>query len=165
VNAEWHGFFAPQVGATAALTGLLFVALSVNIARIMQFPWLPSRAGLTIVVLVAALLESSLTLFPPTLARFGLDATMLVAIVAYASALSLWGLKRKVPSEWRTHPDYGRAHLLNLAAIQFATIPAIVGVALLLAGGNGYAWVAMGVLFSLVYGILSSWILLVEILR
>jgi hypothetical protein len=165
VNAQWHGFFAAQVGATAALTGLLFVALSVNIARIMQFSWLPSRAALTIVVLLGALLESSLALFPPPLARLSVGATMVIGIVVYASAWCLSDLLQKIPSEWRSHPDYRRARIVNLSAMQFATIPPLVGAALLLGGGNGYSWLAMGILFSLAYGILSSWILLVEILR
>ncbi len=33
---EWHDFFVAQVGATAALTGLVFVALSVNITQILR---------------------------------------------------------------------------------------------------------------------------------
>ncbi len=39
----WHDFFVAQVGAAAALTGLLFVALSLNITRILQYAWLPAR--------------------------------------------------------------------------------------------------------------------------
>jgi hypothetical protein len=162
---QWYGFFAAQVAATAALLGLLFVALSVNIARIMRFSWLPSRAGLTLVVLLGALLESSLALFPTTFARFEVGASLVVAAVVYAFAWRLSDLVRKVPAQWKAHPNYRRASSVNLVSVQLATTPAVVGAALLLAGGSGYPWLAVGVLFSLVYGILNSWVLLVEILR
>jgi hypothetical protein len=165
VISQWYGFFTAEVGATAALAGLLFVALSVNISRIMQFSWLPSRAALTLVVLVGALLESSLALFPPALARFELIASAAVAAGVYLFAWRLSDLVQKVPPEWKGHPRYRRSRLVNLSAVQLATIPPVVGAAILLTGGNGYPWLAIGVLFSLVYGILNSWVLLVEILR
>ena len=36
VTDEWHDFFLAQVGAAAALLGLLFVALSINLQRILS---------------------------------------------------------------------------------------------------------------------------------
>jgi modulator of FtsH protease len=65
----WEGFFTAQVASTAALAGLLFVALSVNVARILQYPWLPERAAQTLVVLMGALAISSFMLFPAASAR------------------------------------------------------------------------------------------------
>lgn len=44
--APWQTFAAAEVGAAAALTGLLFVAVSINLERILAFPKLPaSRTG------------------------------------------------------------------------------------------------------------------------
>jgi len=39
----WTDFYVAEVGAAAALAGLLVVAISINIQRIMQYPAL--RAG------------------------------------------------------------------------------------------------------------------------
>ena len=51
-------------GATAMLTGLIFVAVSINLARILEFPELPERAAQTIVQLLAALIVSLIGLVP-----------------------------------------------------------------------------------------------------
>ena len=40
---EWRDFFVGSVGASAALTGLLFVAISINLQQILRFPHLPGR--------------------------------------------------------------------------------------------------------------------------
>jgi hypothetical protein len=40
----WENFFIAEVGASAALTGLIFVGVSINLARILSFPKLPNRA-------------------------------------------------------------------------------------------------------------------------
>jgi hypothetical protein len=68
--AKWHDFFVAQVGASAALAGLLFVAISINIKSILEMPWLPARAGLTILLLLGALLEASFALWPQA-SRYG----------------------------------------------------------------------------------------------
>ena len=52
--AGWTGFLAAAAGVAATLTGLLFVAVSINLARILEFPGLPERAAETIVQLLGA---------------------------------------------------------------------------------------------------------------
>ena len=44
----WTTFFVAASGASAALAGLVFVALSVNISHIIKAPHLPPRAAATI---------------------------------------------------------------------------------------------------------------------
>jgi hypothetical protein len=43
--SAWHDFFVGSMGASAALTGLLFVAISINLEQILKFPNLPGRAA------------------------------------------------------------------------------------------------------------------------
>ena len=40
----WTDLFVATVGATAALTGLIFVGVSINLTRITAFKGLPERA-------------------------------------------------------------------------------------------------------------------------
>jgi hypothetical protein len=47
--AAWQAFCQALVGAAAALTGLLFVAVSINLERILKRPdFLPPRAAETL---------------------------------------------------------------------------------------------------------------------
>jgi hypothetical protein len=41
----WAGFATAVAAATATLTGLLFVAVSINLQRILQYPNLSGRAA------------------------------------------------------------------------------------------------------------------------
>jgi hypothetical protein len=52
-TAGWESLFVAEAGASAALTGLLFVAISINLERILQGAGLPGPAGEAMVLLVA----------------------------------------------------------------------------------------------------------------
>jgi hypothetical protein len=69
----WGTFFAAEVGAAAALTGLLFVAVSIKLARILSFPKLPARAGETLAVLLLVVVTSSLALVPQAASALGIE--------------------------------------------------------------------------------------------
>jgi hypothetical protein len=49
----WQPFFAAELGAAAALGGLLFVSLSLNLTKILSYPALPVRALIALVLLLA----------------------------------------------------------------------------------------------------------------
>jgi hypothetical protein len=164
--APWYGFFAAQVASTAALAGLLFVAISVNITRILQYAWLPARAGQTLVVLMGALAISSLLLFPAAEGRFVSSAILGVSALTYLITCRFSDVFANFPPEWRARPDYRRAVGVNLVGSQLATLPTLVGSILTVMGhASGYDWLACGVILALAFGLLNSWVLLVEILR
>jgi hypothetical protein len=60
----WTNFFLAAASASAALAGLVIVAVSVNITRILQLPQLPTRAAATVVNLILILVSSMATLVP-----------------------------------------------------------------------------------------------------
>jgi hypothetical protein len=51
--AHWTNFAVALAGVAAVLAGFVFVALSVNLERILQVPGLPARAGEAVIVLSA----------------------------------------------------------------------------------------------------------------
>jgi hypothetical protein len=63
-TSDWQNFFNAELGATASLTGLVVVAISVNLSRIMAHELLPGRALETLFALAAAVVLSSLLLIP-----------------------------------------------------------------------------------------------------
>ena len=62
--SEWESFYVAEAGASAALAGLLFVAVSINLERILKFPYLPNRALEALGLLVLVLVIASLMLVP-----------------------------------------------------------------------------------------------------
>src|SRR5580658_4933303 len=64
IATGWANFFAAEVGAAAALSGLVIVAISINLQRILSFPQLPGLAAEMLIMLVGALLICSFGLMP-----------------------------------------------------------------------------------------------------
>src|SRR4051812_48838511 len=78
----WHDFFVAMAGASAALAGLVMVALSVNIKAILALPSLPARAGAAVGSLVLAVVICGLALIP------GQPAALLGAEVLVGAGLA-----------------------------------------------------------------------------
>src|SRR6185437_13962675 len=73
----WGDFFIAQVGASAALAGLIFVAVSLNLTKILALSHLPKRAFQALMVLLEILVVSSLALVPQPLPWFGGEAVLI----------------------------------------------------------------------------------------
>ncbi|QNG19607.1 hypothetical protein G4H71_16820 [Rhodococcus triatomae] len=156
----WSEFNVAVAGAGAALAGLLIVAMSVNIERILQAVTLPSRAAASIGALVLSVTASCLALVP------GQSATLLGFEVA-AGVLVLWALEYVAIRSILREP--GQPSVLRVPKIAVGALaPAAfsVGAIVLITGSpDGYYWVAAGSVLAVMSGVLFSWIALVEILR
>src|SRR5436309_13927055 len=64
VAGEWNDFCIAVLGAAAALSGLLFASVSINIERIMADTRLPARAGQTLILFVTPVVLSTCVLIP-----------------------------------------------------------------------------------------------------
>ncbi len=158
-TAGWENFFVAEVGAAAALTGLLFVAVSINLARILAVQHLPDRAGETLVVFGGALAVATFGLIPE-------QGPVALGCEVGATGLLVWGAT--VKSQWRAYRYVEARQWLARRVIgtQLATLPFVVGGALLLRGSrSAMYWVVAGVLASFLSGMQNAWVLLVEILR
>jgi modulator of FtsH protease len=153
----WENFFIAEVDATAALAGLVIVAISINLSRILAFPELPGRAAEAIVVLAGALVLSSLTLIPQALRTLGLEVLI--------AAVVIWLVPVIVQA--RTYRAGGKSKMRARALLaQINTLPFVVaGIFLSFGDVSGFYWLSAGVILALIGGMLNTWVLLVEILR
>jgi modulator of FtsH protease len=149
------------VGASAALTGLIFVGVSINLARILSFPKLPNRALLALVILLTILVMSSLLLVPGQSLLLVGGEVLIVGLVSWTLVLGL-----DVSILRATEPRYRRSFVLNIALSQLAVLPYLIaGLTVLLSGAAGLYWLVPAVIFSFLKAILDAWVLLVEINR
>jgi hypothetical protein len=158
----WANFFMATAGASAALAGLVFVALSVNIDRILAFSHLPARAGATIATLIVVLASSAAELIPQPLFAMGLE---ILGFAICGWVLKVWAsyltfAARKVSQR----PLYEAIVQTVLGQIQM--LPFLVAAILLMRGeGAGFYWLAGGAIAVFVFSVFTCWILLVEIRR
>jgi len=157
----WDNFFMTTAGAAAALAGLLFVALSINLTRILEIPGLAARAGETFIPLAVVLIVSLLALVPGQGIRP--FAVKLAAIGGAAWAITTWIECRAV----RAGHYQRAAHLLMRIGINqpaCVSVP-IAGLSILLRFPGGLYWLVPAVTLSFAGIMVNAWILLVEILR
>jgi hypothetical protein len=84
----WANFGVAVTGATAALIGLLVVALSINLRQIVGSEHLPTRALLALLLLVMPLVAGILVLVPQTTTAFGVELFADSALPAAAVTLA-----------------------------------------------------------------------------
>jgi hypothetical protein len=61
---RWTDFGVGVAGASAALAGLVFVAVSINLSEILKYRNLPGRAAMTLMLFVTPLIVGVLLLVP-----------------------------------------------------------------------------------------------------
>jgi len=158
--AEWSDLFVAAAGATAALAGLVFVAISINVERILKLEGVPEFGLVTLLLLVGVLVVSLLGLLP------GLDAHDLGVILAVQSVLWTVFLAAMVVRSASGVGEGGGRLASRVVLPLFGTVPYLVGAVLLLTGADsGMYWVFAGMLGAILAAVMNAWILLIEILR
>jgi modulator of FtsH protease len=155
----WSDFFVATAGATAALTGLVFVAVSINLERILSIAGLPDRALSTLLLLLGALVVAVFGLAP------GQSDGVVGAELAVSAALAIAVQARLIGRIQAA--GHEEAHVRGIIAIVFmGTVPFLVGGLSLAEGsGGGLYWVLAGTVAALAGGVANAWVLLVEVLR
>jgi hypothetical protein len=158
---EWNDFYVAAAGAAAALTGLIFVGISINLKDILEIPILTIKASVSLILLVSILIFSLLLLMPQTSLRLtGIEFTILGLIV--------WGLVTKADLRVyaQTLTDYKNHHLLNLFIDQFAVLPYVgAGIFMLLGNEKGIYLIVPSIVISFIKSVFDAWVLLIEIKR
>ena len=155
----WHDFFIGTIGAAAALTGLLFVAISINLDQILKYAGLPGRAAGTLGMLVSALVVSGFALAPGQSDRvLGIEIAAVGAVVAVQA---IW--VSRVSGAPDERPTWRIEHAATLLLPSIGLV--VGGVSVAVAAGGGLYWVLGAILVAFVSAAVNAWVLLVEIKR
>lgn len=157
---SWHDFAAGLASAAAALAGLLFVAVSINLRAIVEHPYVPGRAGHALVLLATPVFLSLLLLIPQSAAPL---AAELIVVAAVVGPVLLW-LARPAHRPVDT-PVAGWAAGVVAPAVALTLGIAVAGVGLVTTSLGGLYWLAAAVVLALASGLFNAWVLLVEIVR
>jgi hypothetical protein len=159
VTAGWENFFVAEAGASAALTGLIFVAVSINLSRILSYPHLPGRAAQALMVLLPVLVVSTFGLVP------GQSARLLGSEILGVGVVTALGMTRLQVRD-RIHVQERTWVISSVVTSQLPLLPFAVSGVLLLCGSPGALyWLVAGSILSFGAGVLNAWVLLIEILR
>ncbi|HTB06839.1 MAG TPA: hypothetical protein VK806_07805 [Bacteroidia bacterium] len=158
---EWNNFFVAVVGAAAALTGLIFVGVSINLTRILSIPSLPNRALISLLLLMQILVMSILFLVPR-------QSALLLGIEVLSILIIVWVIVSMI--DVKTFRDkeakLKRRYAINILFDQAALLPYFICGILLLAGcESALYWIVPAIIFSFIKAVLDAWVLLIEINR
>jgi hypothetical protein len=143
--AAWQDFYVMMGGANAALTGLVFVALSIHLREVLDHPLLKPRAVIALTVLTTQIVIAAIVLTPQSAQLMGLEIFLVNA--AFLAVDIRQGVSLAIT----------RARLISFAiraVYIFSAISLIVGV------GGGFYVLALIVVITLGRTMSSAWALL-----
>ena len=158
---SWENFFLGALSASAALTGLVFVGISINLKKIMESPFLPNHALEALIAFISTLFIAFLILIPQqSFVAYSIEA-LCVGLLTWILMIFLHkDTLRKAPTLYRV-PLVRQFAIYHLAALSFV----IAGTSFLIWGALGFYWIVAATLLSYSAAFLDTWLLVVEINR
>ena len=152
----WHDFGVTVGGLAGALTGLLFVAVSIKSDTLAKSRSLASRAAQTLVLFITPAL-GALVLVAPQPGALGGELIALAAL----SGGTLYVLNRRGGHDETS----GVARYIERASPNAITSGffAVAGITLIATAGGGLYWLIPAAVFSLAGGVINAWLFLIRV--
>jgi hypothetical protein len=156
-TAMWQGFGAALAAVSGALTGLLFVAVSVRSDVLAASRSLSSRAAQTLVLFMTSVLIAVLIVAPQPSAALGAE----LLAVAVVSGGALITLDRRAGHE----ASQGVARYIEKFSPNMITavLVGVAGLTFLVKAGGGLYWPIPAAVASLLGGVVNAWLFLVRL--
>ena len=163
--AQWSDFALAQLGASAALLGLVFVGFSINLRDIVTERQLVSRAGEAVLALGTVLVTSTAVLIPDQS-----DDVLAVELLVVAAITSIVvaSLQRGAGAEARgatSKTPRGTVLFRRVSGFGAMALLAIAAITLVAGAGGGLYWWPAAVVVAYFGALINAWVLVVEILR
>jgi len=152
----WLSFGEALAAVAGALTGLLFVALSVRSNAVSASRSISSRAAQTLVLFMTSVLVAVLLVAPQPSAALGAE----LLGVALVSGTALLILDRRAGHAERGAVRYIERFSPNMIT---AALVGIAGLTFLVKAGGGLYWLIPAAVASLLGGVVNAWLFLVKV--
>lgn len=157
---SWQNFYVMVGGAAAALTGLLFVAMSIHAKEIIAHPLLSNRALGTLISLLTQLALAGAVLAPG-------QSTLAIGIEVELAALFFLVFTGRSVGRLRSYVRATRSRLRMTLEEVFGSIWILLflasGLSLMLRAGGGFYLLAIVMLFMFGWNVYISWSLIADV--
>jgi hypothetical protein len=153
----WRDFAVTVGGLSGALTGLLFVAVSIKSEALARSRSLASRAAQTLVLFMTSAISAIVLTAPQPGTAVGAELLALSGI----TGIGLLIFDRRAGHD----PQSGVARYIDRASPNTITavLVGIAGLTFLLKAGGGLYWMILAVLAALTGGVINAWLFLLKV--